>query len=116
MRQPCRRERRGKTIDVDDRDAALSPERPIGEDGVQVDVMRPTALLIALVRGYQGLVSPFLPPTCRFYPSCSEYAIQAIRYYGPMQGLIKATWRLLRCHPLSHGGVDLPVSIGDDSL
>jgi putative membrane protein insertion efficiency factor len=77
--------------------------------------MKFTAVLITLIRGYQWLVSPLLPPACRFYPSCSEYAVQAIRYYGPVRGLIKATWRLLRCNPLSRGGVDLPVSTGSGS-
>ena len=74
------------------------------------------ALVIALIRGYQRWVSPLLPPTCRFYPSCSEYAIQAIGAYGLLRGLPKIVWRLLRCNPLSHGGIDLPVSTGGDSL
>ncbi|MCZ6873661.1 MAG: membrane protein insertion efficiency factor YidD [bacterium] len=71
------------------------------------------AILVRLIRAYQLLVSPFFPPTCRYYPSCSEYAIQAIGYYGPLWGLAKAAWRLLRCNPLSRGGVDLPISVGD---
>ena len=71
--------------------------------------MRWTSWLIACIRVYQRYVSPFLPATCRFYPSCSEYAAQAIACYGPSQGLLKAVWRLLRCHPLARGGVDLPV-------
>lgn len=71
--------------------------------------MRWTLLLIAVIRVYQRYVSPCFPPTCRFYPSCSEYAAQAIACYGPSRGLLKTAWRLLRCHPLAHGGVDLPV-------
>jgi putative membrane protein insertion efficiency factor len=78
--------------------------------------MAQTTILIALIRGYQWVVSPLLPPACRFYPSCSEYAIQAIGYYGPLRGLAKAAWRLLRCHPLSRGGVDLPIHARGDSL
>jgi putative membrane protein insertion efficiency factor len=74
------------------------------------------AVLIICVRAYQLLVSPFLPPTCRYYPCCSEYAIQAIGYYGPLRGLAKAVWRLLRCNPLSRGGVDLPISTSGDSV
>jgi putative membrane protein insertion efficiency factor len=75
-----------------------------------------TSILIAVIRGYQLLVSPLLPPACRFYPSCSAYAIQAIRFYGPVRGLGKAAWRLLRCHPLSRGGVDLPIPPGGETL
>ncbi len=74
------------------------------------------SMLIAFVRGYQRFVSPLLPPTCRFYPSCSEYAVQAIAGHGPLRGLTKAAWRLLRCHPLSHGGVDLPTVAPNNSL
>jgi putative membrane protein insertion efficiency factor len=72
-------------------------------------------MLIAVIRVYQRCVSPLLPPVCRFYPSCSEYAVQAIVYYGPLRGVMKAVWRLLRCHPLSRGGVDLPIATRGDS-
>ncbi len=74
-----------------------------------------TAVLIMLIRGYQRFLSPLLPPACRFYPSCSEYAVQAIGYYGPLRGLARTGWRLLRCHPLSRGGLDLPVPARDDT-
>jgi putative membrane protein insertion efficiency factor len=74
-----------------------------------------TWALIRLLRGYQRFVSPLLLPRCRFYPTCSEYALQAIAFYGPVRGLGKALWRLLRCHPLSRGGVDLPTPAGDSS-
>ena len=60
-----------------------------------------TWVLMTLLRGYQRYVSPFFPPACRFYPTCSEYAMQAIAFYGPVRGLGKALWRLLRvilCH------------------
>ena len=64
---------------------------------------------IAPIRLYQRLVSPFLPAnTCKFHPSCSEYALLAIRKHGVIRGVPKAAWRLLRCHPWSHGGVDHP--------
>jgi uncharacterized protein len=65
-----------------------------------------TALLIAPIRAYQRWVSPAFAPRCRYYPTCSEYAVQAIRELGPVRGLILAGWRLLRCNPFSHGGVD----------
>ena len=74
-----------------------------------------TWLLIALLRSYQRYLSLLFPPACRFYPTCSEYAIQAIAFYGPVRGVGKALWRLLRCHPLSPGGVDLPTPTGDGS-
>ena len=61
---------------------------------------------IALVQGYRWLVSPLFPSSCKFHPSCSEYAADALRKYGLVRGSLKAAWRLLRCHPWSHGGVD----------
>ena len=61
---------------------------------------------MALVRAYQVCVSPFLGPCCRFYPSCSEYAITAIQRYGPFRGGFLGLMRILRCHPLHAGGYD----------
>lgn len=61
---------------------------------------------IALVRGYQLLVSPLFPPVCRFVPSCSQYAIEALSLHGVMRGLFLALRRILRCHPLHPGGFD----------
>jgi putative membrane protein insertion efficiency factor len=55
---------------------------------------------------YQRLISPALPARCRYYPSCSRYAVQAVREFGIVRGLVLAAWRVLRCNPLSHGGVD----------
>lgn len=66
-------------------------------------------LAVAPLRLYQRLISPALGPRCRYYPSCSEYAVQAIREFGILRGLVLAGWRLLRCNPFSHGGLD-PVS------
>lgn len=65
-----------------------------------------TALLIAPIRLYQRFISPAFAPRCRYYPTCSAYAEQAIRELGPIRGSILAGWRLLRCNPFSHGGVD----------
>ncbi|MFZ5899117.1 MAG: membrane protein insertion efficiency factor YidD [Bacillota bacterium] len=65
-----------------------------------------TALMIGLIRIYQLAVSPLLPACCRYYPSCSEYAVQALRKHGPFRGSLMAARRLLRCHPWSPGGYD----------
>ena len=66
------------------------------------------ALALAPIRLYQRVLSPALGRRCRFYPSCSEYAVQAIRRYGVLRGVVLAAWRVLRCNPWSHGGVDHP--------
>lgn len=58
------------------------------------------------LRVYQRLISPALGARCRYYPSCSEYAAQAIERFGILRGLVLAGWRLLRCNPWSHGGFD----------
>jgi putative membrane protein insertion efficiency factor len=63
-------------------------------------------LFIAPIRAYQVAISPLLRPRCRYAPSCSDYAAQAIREYGILRGLVLAGWRLLRCNPFSHGGLD----------
>ena len=65
-----------------------------------------TAITRLLVRGYQRLLSPLLPARCKYHPSCSQYALEALREYGLARGLVLAAWRLLRCNPWSHGGVD----------
>jgi putative membrane protein insertion efficiency factor len=64
------------------------------------------ATLIAPIRFYQRFISPALPKRCKYHPSCSEYAAQAVRTYGVPRGLVLAGWRLLRCNPWSHGGFD----------
>lgn len=58
------------------------------------------------IRFYQVFISPGLPPVCKYYPSCSHYAIQAIKTHGAVKGLLLAVWRILRCNPWSRGGVD----------
>ena len=63
-------------------------------------------LLIAVIRAYQWAVSPWLGNRCKYYPSCSEYAAQAIARFGILRGLVLAAHRLLRCNPWSHGGFD----------
>ena len=64
-------------------------------------------LLVWLLRGYQLLLSPMLGPKCRFYPSCSHYAIEALRTHGAARGSLLAARRVCRCHPWNAGGVDL---------
>ncbi|MGN6088648.1 MAG: membrane protein insertion efficiency factor YidD [Actinomycetes bacterium] len=71
-----------------------------------------TALLLMLVRAYQRLISPLLGPRCRFYPSCSAYAITALQRHGPWRGSALAARRLLRCHPWNPGGVDYVPEVG----
>jgi putative membrane protein insertion efficiency factor len=61
---------------------------------------------IGLVRLYQFLLSPLSAGSCKYHPSCSQYAIDALRQYGFFRGTVLACWRLLRCNPWSHGGVD----------
>ncbi|MBM4286772.1 MAG: membrane protein insertion efficiency factor YidD [Deltaproteobacteria bacterium] len=62
--------------------------------------------IIMLLRGYQIFISPLFPHSCRFYPSCSEYACQALHKYGAGKGLRLSCRRLLKCHPFHPGGLD----------
>lgn len=62
--------------------------------------------LILLLKGYKKFISPLLGDNCRFYPTCSVYAMQAIEIHGPVKGCILAAWRVLRCNPFCKGGVD----------
>ncbi|MFW6323925.1 MAG: membrane protein insertion efficiency factor YidD [Desulfovibrionales bacterium] len=63
-------------------------------------------ILMFLIRVYQRCLSPFFPSSCRFYPSCSEFALQAFQVHGAGKGFILTIIRLLKCHPLCRGGVD----------
>lgn len=70
---------------------------------------RPTVfarLLILPIRGYQRFISPLFPPVCRFYPSCSAYAVEALRVHGALYGWWLAVRRIARCHPFNPGGLD----------
>ena len=67
------------------------------------------ALVLAPIRLYQRVISPALPRHCKYEPTCSHYAVEAIGDFGILRGLVLASWRLLRCNPFSHGGLD-PVS------
>ena len=61
---------------------------------------------VSLLRGYKRYISPLFPPSCRFTPTCSEYAIDALRSRGFLRGIVLAVFRLLRCHPFAKGGYD----------
>lgn len=63
-------------------------------------------VIVAPIRLYQVVISPALPRRCKYEPTCSRYAVQAIGRYGILRGLVLAGWRLLRCNPWSHGGFD----------
>ncbi len=64
------------------------------------------AIVLMPVRFYQRAISPALPQRCKYHPSCSQYAVTAVRRFGILRGLVLTAWRLLRCNPWSHGGVD----------
>lgn len=99
-------------------EAPRTPEtHPVGDEPVSgvrrvthrvVDVLRrvPALTLIGMIRVYQSVVSPMTGPTCKYYPSCSQYALTAVRRHGALRGTGLALWRLLRCNPWSLGGVD----------
>ena len=77
----------------------------------------PQVVLLALLRGYKWVLSPILPPACRYVPTCSEYAAEAVERYGVFRGSAMAMWRVLRCHPFVHGGFDpVPWAAPDTQL
>ncbi|MEN0129308.1 MAG: membrane protein insertion efficiency factor YidD [Brevundimonas sp.] len=76
------------------------------EHVVRLVLSLPARGLLLLLKGYQRFISPMRPPTCRFYPSCSQYAVIAVRRHGAAYGTWLAARRLLRCHPWNPGGID----------
>jgi uncharacterized protein len=68
--------------------------------------------VLYLLRGYKWAISPLFPPACRYIPTCSEYAMEAVERYGAVRGGLKTIWRLLRCHPFAAGGYDPVVRSG----
>jgi uncharacterized protein len=66
----------------------------------------PKLVVLQLLRAYKWAISPLFPPSCRYIPTCSEYAMEAVEEFGALRGGFKALLRLLRCHPLSRGGYD----------
>ena len=75
-----------------------------------------TALVLQVLRGYKWLISPLFPPACRYVPTCSEYAMEAVECYGVIRGGLLAGWRLLRCHPFVDGGYDPVVKKRHDEI
>jgi putative membrane protein insertion efficiency factor len=69
-------------------------------------VAAPRRAVLALLRAYQRRISPAMPRRCRYEPTCSAYAVTALRRFGLLRGCLLATWRLVRCNPFSHGGFD----------
>ena len=65
-----------------------------------------SGVILAPIRAYRRFISPAMPRRCKYYPTCSAYAIDAVREFGVLRGLVLAGWRLLRCNPFSHGGYD----------
>ena len=63
-------------------------------------------LVLFSIKAYQAAIRPFLPPTCRFYPSCSNYSLEAVGKYGAVKGTWLTIKRLLKCHPFHPGGID----------
>ena len=63
-------------------------------------------IAVYVLRGYKSFLSPLLPPSCRFFPTCSEYAAEAIAKYGVLKGAVLGVKRILRCHPFNSGGYD----------
>ncbi len=74
----------------------------------------PRRLLLLVVRGYQLFISPLLPPSCRYTPTCSQYAILALKKYGALKGIILTTHRILRCNPWGGHGHDPPRWYGEE--
>ncbi len=73
------------------------------------------SVALGLLRLYKRWISPAFPAACRYVPTCSEYAMEAVERYGVVRGGLMAGWRLLRCHPLAQGGLDAVVKNGAGS-
>jgi uncharacterized protein len=84
--------------------SAPPPPAPAPSTRAPARILR--AIVTAPIVAYQRLVSPALPRRCKYEPTCSRYAAEAIRRYGILRGLVLAGWRLLRCNPWSYGGYD----------
>lgn len=63
-------------------------------------------IFIGLIKFYQKFISPLFPPKCKYYPTCSNYGLEAVRRFGAVRGSALAVWRILRCNPWSMGGID----------
>ncbi len=90
-------------------DAVAGPIREVDRYGLPVLDVRPGPFktpAMWLIRGYKRFISPALPPSCRFYPTCAAYGYEAIGRYGILRGGVMTIWRVLRCNPFNRGGVD----------
>lgn len=76
----------------------------------------PKTVLLFLLRAYKWAVSPMFLPACRYVPTCSEYAMEAVDRHGAARGGLMALWRVLRCHPLAKGGLDIVAPAKSSSL
>ena len=63
-------------------------------------------IVLGLIKFYRKFISPLFPPKCKYYPTCSTYALEAVRRYGAVRGTALSVWRILRCNPWSLGGID----------
>ncbi len=68
--------------------------------------LSPSGLAVLMVKFYQCAISPWLPPACRFHPTCSQYSVEAFKAHGFVKGLWLTVWRILRCQPFCKGGYD----------
>lgn len=75
----------------------------VSQKGVQSLCKR---FFLILIRGYQRFISPLFPPSCRYYPSCSSYMLEALKVHGTFKGLVMGIARILRCNPFAKGGID----------
>ena len=74
-------------------------------------LLLPRNCCVVILRAYRKVISPLYGDVCRYYPSCSQYALQAIQQYGVIRGVVMGSWRIARCHPWAAGGVDdVPVA------
>lgn len=71
-------------------------------------LLTPRNLLLGFLWGYRKVISPLYGQVCRYYPSCSLYAVRAIQYHGALRGVALSAWRVLRCNPFARGGIDDP--------
>ena len=85
----------------------------IVDDGKSGSRFLPQAILLWLLNGYKLLLSPMFLPSCRYVPTCSDYAAEAVEKHGALRGCALAGWRLLRCHPFVRGGFDPVPDVSD---
>jgi putative membrane protein insertion efficiency factor len=84
----------------------MSAVAPDTREAVSVPARIARAVIAAPILLYRRVISPAIPRRCKYYPTCSQYALEAVRRHGVFKGLVLAGWRLLRCNPLSYGGYD----------